>query len=82
MHTHAKVRSATRLHSCVNVCVRRPWQSDRSTHTRTHGGHTNTRTQAQIHRCEGGTTYTHTHTHRDKSVFKENANAQKQASQT
>lgn len=66
-HTHTDThtiqrRSATRLHCCISVCVRRPWQSDRSSHTRTQ--HKCTVTHVQIQGQDHIHTYTiHTCAH-------------------
>lgn len=62
-HTHTiQRRSATRLHCCISVCVRRPWQSDRRSHTRTQ--HKCTVTHVQIQGQDHIHTYTiHTCAH-------------------
>lgn len=75
-HTHTiQRRSATRLHCCISVCVRRPWQSDRSSHTRTQHKCTVTHVQIQgqdhihtytIHTCA----HMHISTHSEKEMQK------------
>lgn len=71
-HQAAQLRKRLRKETMA-IRQEHPHKNTRGTHKHTHAS-----TDTQMRRRD----HIHTHTHRDKSVFKENANAQKQASQT